>query len=73
MTNSRGDKTPLELIIAGIRGWEASLRRILIGESNGEYIIMGQASEAYPSGCLNHDKINGRRRLRLFQKRTPNR
>jgi hypothetical protein len=29
MTNGRGDKTPLELIIAGIRGWEASLRRIL--------------------------------------------
>ena len=25
--NSRGDKTPLELFIAGIQGWEAELRR----------------------------------------------
>lgn len=60
MTNRRGDKTPLKLIIAGIRGWEASLRRMLIGEST------------YRAGCLNHDKINGRRRSRLFPKRTPN-
>jgi len=26
---SRGDKTPLELFLAGIRGWEAYLRRRL--------------------------------------------
>jgi len=25
--NSRGDWTPLELFLAGIRGWEAGLRR----------------------------------------------
>jgi hypothetical protein len=25
--NIRGDKTPLELFLAGIRGWEAGLRR----------------------------------------------
>ena len=27
--NSRGDKTPLELFIAGVRGWEAELQRRL--------------------------------------------
>jgi hypothetical protein len=27
--NSRGDKTPLELFLAGVRGWEAGLRRRL--------------------------------------------
>jgi hypothetical protein len=25
--NSRGDRTPLELFIAGVQGWEAGLRR----------------------------------------------
>jgi hypothetical protein len=25
--NSRGDRTPLELLIAGVRGWERHLRR----------------------------------------------
>lgn len=25
--NSRGDKTPIELFMAGIKGWEAGLRR----------------------------------------------
>jgi len=25
--SSRGDKTPLELFIAGVQGWEAGLRR----------------------------------------------
>ena len=25
--NSRGDKTAIELFLAGIRGWEAGLRR----------------------------------------------
>ena len=32
--NSRGDKTPLELFLAGIRGWEAYLPRILSGNSS---------------------------------------
>jgi hypothetical protein len=27
--NSRGDRTPLELFLAGIHGWEAWLRRII--------------------------------------------
>jgi hypothetical protein len=27
VVNQWGDKTPLELFIAGIQGWEASLRR----------------------------------------------
>jgi hypothetical protein len=27
--SSRGDKTPLELFMAGIQGWEAGLRRRL--------------------------------------------
>ncbi len=27
LKNSRGNKTPLELFLAGVRGWEAGLRR----------------------------------------------
>jgi hypothetical protein len=27
--NSRGDKTPLELFLTGLRGWDAGLRRLL--------------------------------------------
>jgi hypothetical protein len=27
--HSRGDKTPLELFLAGVRGWEAGLRQWL--------------------------------------------
>ena len=30
--NSRGDKTPLELFVAGVRGWEAAVRRRMTGE-----------------------------------------
>jgi len=30
--NSRGDKTAIELFMAGIRGWEAALRRRLEDE-----------------------------------------
>jgi hypothetical protein len=33
LTSSRGDKTTIELFIAGIRGWEAGLRQTL-GEHN---------------------------------------
>jgi hypothetical protein len=29
LKNSRGDKTAIELFLAGIRGWEAGLRRRL--------------------------------------------
>jgi hypothetical protein len=29
--NSRGDWTPLELFLAGVRGWEAGLRRFFVG------------------------------------------
>jgi hypothetical protein len=28
--NSRGDKTAIELFIAGVRGWETDLGRILV-------------------------------------------
>jgi hypothetical protein len=28
----RGDKTPLELFVAGVRGWEAAVRRRMTGE-----------------------------------------
>jgi hypothetical protein len=27
LKNSRGDKTPLELFVAGVHGWESGLRR----------------------------------------------
>jgi hypothetical protein len=29
---SRGDWTPLELFVTGVRCWEAGLRRILLGK-----------------------------------------
>jgi hypothetical protein len=29
---SRGDKTAIELFLAGIRGWEAGLRRVFSGK-----------------------------------------
>jgi hypothetical protein len=29
--DSRDDKTPLELFVVGVRGWETGLRRILGG------------------------------------------
>jgi hypothetical protein len=32
LRNSRGDKTPLELFVAGVRGWEAAVRRRMTGE-----------------------------------------
>jgi hypothetical protein len=31
--NSRGDKTPIELFIAGVQGWETALRRVFAGAS----------------------------------------
>jgi hypothetical protein len=31
----RGDRTPLELFLAGVQGWNAGLRRILSGHSDG--------------------------------------
>jgi len=34
--NSRGDRTPLELFLFGVRGWEAGSRRILVEEPNGD-------------------------------------
>lgn len=34
--NSRGDKTAIELFIAGIRAWEAALRRHCSGKPDGE-------------------------------------
>jgi hypothetical protein len=30
---SRGDKTPIELFIAGVQGWETALRRVFAGAS----------------------------------------
>jgi hypothetical protein len=33
LKNSRGDKTPLELFIAGVRGWEGQLRKQVRNES----------------------------------------
>jgi hypothetical protein len=29
VSSSRGDRTPFELFVAGVRGWEAGLRRRL--------------------------------------------
>jgi hypothetical protein len=29
----RGDKTPIELFIAGVQGWETALRRVFAGAS----------------------------------------
>ena len=34
LENSRGDWTPLELFVAGVRGCEVGMRRILIEDSN---------------------------------------
>jgi hypothetical protein len=31
---NRGDKTAIELFVAGMRGWEVSLRRYLSGNSD---------------------------------------
>jgi hypothetical protein len=31
LRNNRDDKTPLELFLAGVRGWEAGLRRTFDG------------------------------------------
>jgi hypothetical protein len=33
---SRGDRTPLELFLGGVRGWEAGLRRFFVGLLDGE-------------------------------------
>ncbi len=33
--DNRGDKTPLELFLAGVRGWEAGLRRLFPEKSDG--------------------------------------
>ncbi len=30
LEKSRGDRTPLELFLAGIRGWEAGLQRLFV-------------------------------------------
>jgi hypothetical protein len=35
-TNSRGDRTPLELFISGVRGLEAKLCRHIVGLSDGK-------------------------------------
>jgi hypothetical protein len=32
-TTNRGDKTPIELFIAGVQGWEIALRRVFAGAS----------------------------------------
>jgi hypothetical protein len=32
-TPNRGDKTPIELFIAGVEGWETALRRVFAGAS----------------------------------------
>jgi hypothetical protein len=34
--NSRGDKTAIELFIAGVLGWEAGLQRLLAASDLGE-------------------------------------
>jgi hypothetical protein len=31
--SSWGDKTPIELFIAGVQGWETALRRVFAGAS----------------------------------------
>jgi hypothetical protein len=33
---SRGDKTPLELFLSGVRGWESGLRRFFAGFKDGQ-------------------------------------
>lgn len=33
--SNRGDRTPLELFLAGVRGWEAGLWRFLVQETDG--------------------------------------
>jgi hypothetical protein len=33
LADSRGDKTPIELFIAGVQGWETALRRVIAGAS----------------------------------------
>ena len=33
---SRGDKTAIELFVAGVRGWEAGLRRFLAPSADGK-------------------------------------
>lgn len=37
LKKSRGERTPLELFLAGIRSWEARLRRILGCDAEGEF------------------------------------
>jgi hypothetical protein len=34
--NNRGDWTPLELFLAGVRSWEAGIRRFFVGLPDGE-------------------------------------
>ena len=34
--NSRGDKTAIELFVAGVRGWEAGLQRFLGSSADGK-------------------------------------
>jgi hypothetical protein len=36
LKNSRGDKTAIELFLAGIQGWEAGLRRFIDTLANGK-------------------------------------
>jgi hypothetical protein len=36
LKNSRGDKTAIELFVAGVRGWEAGLRRFLAPSADGK-------------------------------------
>jgi hypothetical protein len=33
---TRGDKTAIELFVAGVRGWEAGLRRFLAPSADGK-------------------------------------
>jgi len=34
--SNRGDRTAIELFLAGVRGWEAGLCRVIVGLSGGK-------------------------------------
>ncbi len=36
LQHNRSDRTPLGLFLAGLRGWEAGLRRYIPGKSEGK-------------------------------------
>jgi hypothetical protein len=38
LQNRRGDKTAIELFLAGLQGWEDGLRQIVIREPDGDHV-----------------------------------